>query len=169
MTIKNDGFGQGFSMAMEPIKEYPRCGKLKQNLALVLEGGMYTSALTDDESKQYGLQIDRLYEEVAECDDENLANHAKFMVASKCLKRKEYDKAQALLDQLPQKSEIPDKQALQANLLSMQGKNKEAAAILERMALSSLQETLVAVTKLIPILVCEDKLSQAEQLAKASQ
>ena len=168
-AIQNEGFQQGFSMAMEQIREYPRCGKLKQNLALVLEGGMLSSKLTEAENKNYGVQIDELYEEVAACDDENLANNARFMLASKCLKRKEYAKAQELLDKLPQKSAIPDKQSLEANLLSMQGKNKEAALILERMALNSLQETLMAVTKLIPILVSEDKLSQAEQLAKASR
>lgn len=56
MIIKNNGFQQGFSLAMEQIKEYPRCGKLKQNLALILEGGMFTT-LTDDESKQYGLGL----------------------------------------------------------------------------------------------------------------
>ncbi|SDX93156.1 hypothetical protein [Eubacterium barkeri] len=106
---------------------------------------------------------------MAICDDENLANNAKFMLASKCLKRKEYDKAQALLDQIPKKSDIPDKQSLQANLLSMQGKSSDVAVILERMALSSLQETLMAVTKLIPILVYENKLSEAEKLAKACQ
>lgn len=168
-TIKSDGFWQGFSLAMEQIREYPHCGKLKQNLALVLEGSMLTSNLTEDDNKKYSSQIDKLYEEVAVCDDDSLANNAKFMLASKCLRQKDYDKAQALLDQIPQRSTIPDKQTLQANLLSMKGKSKEAAVILERTALNSLQETLMAVTKLIPILVSENKISQAEQLAKASQ
>ncbi|MEG1884580.1 MAG: helix-turn-helix transcriptional regulator, partial [Clostridia bacterium] len=163
-TIKSDGFQQGFSLAMEQIREYPRCGKLKHDLAMVLEGSMIISNITEADDKKYSLQIDKLYEEVAACDDDSLANNAKFMLASKCLKRKDYDKAQALLDQLPQKSAIPDKQALQANLLSLQGKNKEAAVILERMALNSLQEALMPVTKLIPILVYEGNLSQAEHL-----
>ena len=168
-AIKSDGFPQGFLLAMEQIREYPRCEKLKQNTALLLEGAMFTSDLAENEKTNYGFQIDKLCEEVAGCDDVNLANNAKFMLASKYLRRKEYEKAEALLDQMPQKSEIPDKRTLQADLLSMQGKNKEAAVILERMALSSLQEILMAVTKLIPILVSEDKLLQAEHLAKASQ
>ncbi|MEG0692198.1 MAG: helix-turn-helix domain-containing protein [Oscillospiraceae bacterium] len=169
-TIKSDGFQQGFSLATEQIREYPHCETLKHKLAMVLEGSMMlTSNLTEDYDKKYSSQIEKLYEEVAACDDDSLANNARFMLASKCLKRKEYDKTQVLLDQMPQKSAIPDKQTLQANLLSMQGKNKEAAIILERMALNNLQETLVAVTKLIPILVYEGNLSQAEHLAKASQ
>ncbi len=168
-AIKNEGFQHGFSLAVEQIKEYPRCGKLKQNLALVLEGSILIANLTEDECQEFTSQIDKLYEEVAICDDENLANNAKFMLASKCLQRKEYDKAQSLLDQIPKKSDIPDKQSLQASLLSLQGKSSDAAVILERMALSSLQETLMAVTKLIPILVYENKLSEAEHLAKASQ
>ncbi|MEG2687249.1 MAG: helix-turn-helix transcriptional regulator [Christensenellaceae bacterium] len=168
-TIKTMGFQQGYDLAIEEIREYPHCGKLKYNLALILEGAMLTSNSAEDDSEKYGLQIDRLYEEIAACDDEILVNNARFMLASKCLKQNEFDKAQALLDLIPQKSAIPDKQALQANLLSMQGKSGEAAVILERMALSALQETLMEVTKLIPILVSENKFSQAEQLAKASQ
>ncbi|MEG1524416.1 MAG: helix-turn-helix domain-containing protein [Clostridia bacterium] len=168
-TIKTIGFQQGYDLAIAQIREYPHCGKFKYNLALVLEGAMLTSNLTEDDRKKYDLQIDRFYEEIAACDDEILVNNARFMLASKCLKRKDYNKAQALLDQMPQKSAVPDTQVLQANLLSMQGKSGEAAVILERMALTSLQETLVAVVKLIPILVSENKFSQAEQLAKASQ
>ena len=51
----------------------------------------------------------------------------------------------------------------------MQGKNQDAAIILERMALTSLQEVLMSVTKLIPILVSENKLCEADKLAKAIQ
>ncbi len=168
-TIKNSGFEQGYHLAVEQIREYPHCGKLKYNLALALDGATLISISAKDYHENYTTQIDKLYEEVATCNDETLANHARFILASKHLSKNEFDKAQILLDLIPQKSAIPDKQVLQANLLSMQGKSSEAAVIFEHMALISLQEVLVPVTKLIPILVSENKLSQAEQLANALQ
>lgn len=58
---------------------------------------------------------------------------------------------------------------MQADIYAKQGKTSEAAALLERLALTSLQEALIAVTKLIPLLVSEGKFAQGEQLAKASQ
>ncbi|MFI3214832.1 MAG: helix-turn-helix transcriptional regulator [Eubacteriales bacterium] len=168
-TIKTSGFEQGYNLAVEQIRDYPHCVKLKYNLALVLDGAVLISISAKDAHKNYTIQIDKLYEEVAECGDEISANNARFMLASKHLSKNEFDKAQVLLDLIPRKADIPDKQTLSANLLSMQGKSSEAAVILERMALTSLQEILVPITKLIPILVSEDKHLQAEQLAKAIQ
>lgn len=168
-TIKTSGFEQGYDLAVEQIRQYPHCGKLKYNLALILDGAVLISISAKDSHENYTIQIDELYKEVAECGDEILANNARFILASKHLSKNEFDKAQILIDLMPQKSAIPDKQTLQANMLSMQDKNSEAAVILERMALTSLQEILVPVTKLIPILVSEDKHLQAEQLAKSIQ
>ncbi len=166
-TIKTLGFKGGYDLALEKIREYPHCSKLKYNITLVLDGAILFSNPDNYPSIDYTSKIDRLYEEVAESDDEVLVNNARFMLVGKYLQRTEFDKAQTLLDLMPQKSSIPDKQILQTNLLTMQGKDSDAATILERMALSSLSETLMAVTKLIPILISENNLVEAQQLAKS--
>ncbi len=165
-TIRNVGFEEGYSSAMEQLKEYPHCDKLKYNLALSLKGALFLSNQSTD---GYDDQIIQLFEEVAECEDITLAQNARYMLAAKHLNHQEYDKAQTLLDLIPEKSTLPNKLDLQVNLLSMQGKHAAAAVILERMLLQTLQENLIAVTKLIPILVLEGKLEQATQLANASQ
>ena len=166
--IKDEDYSQGFALAMEKIKEYPRCAQLQHSIALVLEGSLLMANLTDDEVENYRSQITQLYEQVAESEDADLANRARYMLTSKLLQQGEYQRAQDLLNQMP-KADLPDKRTLQATLFSKVGKSAEAAALLERMAITSLQETLMTITKLIPLLVAEGKQMQARQLAKASQ
>jgi len=168
LKIKNEDYAQGFALAMDKIKEYPRCAQLQHAIALVLEGALLMAKLTNDEVENYRLQITKLYKRVAESDDADLANRARYMLASQLLQQGEYQRAQELLDQMP-KSVLPDKRTLQATLFSKVGKSAEAAALLERMAITSLQETLMTITKLIPVLVAEGKTTQAKHLAKASQ
>jgi transcriptional regulator with XRE-family HTH domain len=166
--MKNGNYLQAFSMAMEKVREYPQCAGLQHSVAMVLEGGLIMTELPDEEKERCRAQIAKLYERVAQCDDLMLANSARYMLASKSIQQRNYDKAQELLDQIPKKS-IPDKRTLQAELLAKQGKTAEAEAILERMALNSLQKTLMTVVKLIPLLTADGKSEQAEQLAGASR
>ncbi|MCI2059059.1 MAG: helix-turn-helix domain-containing protein [Oscillibacter sp.] len=165
---KDGDYLQAFSMAMEKVREYPQCAGLQHSAALVLEGGLLMAELSDEDRERCQGQITGLYERVAQSDDLILSNSARYMLASKSIQRGDYDKAQELLDRIPKKG-IPDKRALQADLLVKQGKTAEAAAILERMALNSLQETLMTVAKLIPLLAADGNIKQAEQLADASR
>lgn len=166
--IHAGAFSQGFSLAMEKVREYPRCARLQQALAMVLEGALMTENLPETEKEDYRQQITTLYEQVAQCDDPALANRARYMLAAKQLQLGNYERAQELLDQMP-KADLPDKRTLQADLYAKQSKTAEAAGLLEHLALTSLSETLISVTKLIPLLVAEGRTMQAEQLAKAAQ
>ena len=155
-------------MAMEKVREYPQCAGLQHSVAMVLEGGLLMADLSDEDRDRCQTQITGLYERVAQSDDLILSNSARYMLASKSIQRGDYDKAQELLDQIPKKG-IPDKRTLQADLLAKQGKTTEAEAVLERMTLNSLQETLMYVTKLIPLLAADGNVAQAKQLADASR
>jgi thioredoxin-like negative regulator of GroEL len=72
-----------------------------------------------------------LYERAAKSDNEQIRNKAVFMLASKYIGHEEYDKAQEMLDLLPERSAM-DKKQLQANLWIKQGKLSEATELLER-------------------------------------
>ena len=166
--MKDENFIQAFSMAMEKVREYPQCAGLQHSVAMVLEGGLLMADLSDEDRDRCQTQITGLYERVAQSDDLILSNSARYMLASKSIQRGDYDKAQELLDQIPKKG-IPDKRTLQADLLAKKGKTTEAEAVLERMTLNSLQETLMYVTKLIPLLAADGNVAQAKQLADASR
>ena len=166
--IRTGTFAEGFSLAMEKLREYPRCARLRHTLAMVLDGALMMADLPESEKEPYRAKITALYEEVAQSDDPALANRARYMLASKYLQQGDCTHAQEQLDQMPD-SEVPDKQLLQADLCAKQGNTAEAAALLERLALNQLSETLMIVTKLVPLLEKEGRAQQAEQLAKAAQ
>ena len=167
-SMQDGDYMSAFALAMEKIREYPRSAALQYSAAMVLEGGLLMSELPEAEAARCRAQITELYERVSLCGDPVRASSARYMLASKSIQAGDCSKAQALLDLIPVAG-VPDKRTLQADLLAKQGKTGEAAAVLERMALNSLQETLMTVTKLIPLLLAEGKAAQAEQLAGASR
>jgi tetratricopeptide (TPR) repeat protein len=166
--IRTGTFAEAFSLAMEKLREYPRCARLRHTLAMVLDGALMMADLPESEKEPYRAKITALYEDVAQSDDPALANRARYMLASKYLQQGDYAHVQEQLDRMPA-AEVPDKRTLQADLYAKQGRTAEAAALLERLVLTQLSETLMNVTKLVPLFEKEGRTRQAEQLAKAAQ
>lgn len=167
-NIQTGTFADGFSLAMDKLREYPRCDKLRHMLAMVLEGALMMADLPEAEKETYCDQITGLYEQIAQSDDPALANRARYLLASRQLQKGNLDRAQELLDGMPD-ADLPDKQTLQADLYAKQGETAQAAMLLERLAIGSLSQTLMAVTKLIPLLEKEGHAQEAGQLARAAQ
>ncbi|MEG0020300.1 MAG: helix-turn-helix transcriptional regulator [Oscillospiraceae bacterium] len=167
LKTQEESYACGFALGMEKVKEYPRCAHLRYAVALVLEGLLLRANLGGSEGKDYLAQLTQLYRQVAQCDDVSLANEAQYMLASKLMAQGEYQGAQELIDGMPREAR-QDKKTLQATLFSKVGKGEDAAALLEEIAISSLGKTLMAVTKLIPLLVAQGNMEQAKQLAKAA-
>lgn len=145
-TMKKEGFAKGFEQAMAKVREYPGQGALLHETALLLDGAlmMFGTGVADRES--YEKQILTLYERAADCDDAAVRGRALFMLASKYATAGEYDKAQALIDRLPDWDNL-DKRQLQARLLQERGKSDEAAELLARKlhgAVLEVQNTLFA-------------------------
>ena len=130
-TINKTGFESGFTMVIEKVQEYPSCGQLIHTSALILDGALMMSGMNADEKEKYNGQIIDLYERAAKSEDEQIRNSSIYMLASKRMGNEEYDKAQEMLDLLPERSAL-DKRQLQANLWIKQGKLTEAAELLER-------------------------------------
>lgn len=116
-TISQEGLDTGFELAVEKVLEYPNCAALLHSLAVLLDGSLIMSELLPEEKEHYQEQIISWYERAADCDNEKVKNNAVFMLTSKYIAQEEYEKAQNLIDSLPEKSAI-DKRILQANLFS---------------------------------------------------
>lgn len=166
--IRTGTFAGGFSLAVDKLREYPHCARLRHTLAMVLDGALLMADLPESEKEPYRAEITALYEQVPQSGDPALANRARYMLASKCLQQGDCAHAQELLAQMPD-AEVPDRRTLQADLYAKQGETAEAAALLERLALKQLSETLMTVTKLVPLLEKEGRARQAQQLARAAQ
>lgn len=163
--IEKDGFDAGFSIAIEKIREYPNCAELQQTLAVLLEGALmfYGSGLENRE--QYGDQIFSLYERAASGDDEKTRSKAQYMLVSKYIQKKEYEKAQQILDLLPERSALNKKQ-LQANLLIVQNQFEEAFILLERKLLKEINEVQSTLLTLVDAKLAADKVEEAEELSE---
>ncbi len=166
--FQQQGFSAMFSAAMEKVREYPVCGKLLHRTAVFLDGVLLLEEMEQTEKEDYQKEILALYEQAVSQGDGEIRSHACYMLCSKYMAKEEYEKAQKMLDALPEESSL-DKSTLQARLFLAQGKTKEAACILERSLLNK-------VNGLLPILSCmaetaakEGAWEKAEKLAKTCE
>lgn len=167
-VFHKDGFAAAFTMAMQKVREYPASAALLHALAMVLQGSLMMANVTKEQKQAYEAQITMLYQRVAESNDPQYADAANYMLASRLITAEEYDKAQEALDALPEHNAL-DKRTLQAQLWLAQGKNKEAAELVEHKALASLQQLQTALASLAKIAVLEGDEQNATQLAQCAQ
>lgn len=164
-TIKKEGFPKGFEQAMEKVREYPKQGALLHETALLLEGALLLHGSGLPDKKPYEEQILALYGRAADCDDAVARNRALFMLAGKYTNAGEYDKAQALIDRLPDWDNL-DKRQLQARLLQEQGKPDEAAQLLERKLHGAVLEVQTTLLSLLGAELKQEGGGDGERLAR---
>lgn len=162
--IESRGFQAGIAKAKEKVCMYPTSGVLLQSLAVMLQGMMMIKTPNESERKLCDAYILSLYERVLSCGDEESVAKAKFMLASRKIQDGDYERAQELLDTMPKNSEL-DKDLLQANLFIEQGKDKEAAVILERKIQKNMQNNLIILDRLTQIAHREGNEDAADELA----
>ncbi len=164
-TIRKSDFDSGFMMGMKKIKEYPSCAELIQSIALLMDGALVWYGAEIKNKESYHNQIIALYERVAKSDDESLRQKAIYMLASKYMGNNEFDKAQELINQLPE-SNYFDKSNLQANLSMNQGETGKALEILEQKLLKELNGIQNTIMKLADIELAEGNNKNAAHLGE---
>lgn len=162
LKIQQESYECGFRLAKEKIDEYPNSVELIHNLALILDGALMLFPMEEKEKKKYENEINSLYERISQCDNEELRNSVNFMLASKYIQKEEFDKAQKLIDYLPERSAM-DKKQLTANLFEKQAKFEEAEEIHERLLLSKVIEIW---NHLLTLISLELKLGQIQNATK---
>lgn len=167
-TIEKIGFQSGFSMVNERIKQYPTCVEFIEAMAVLLEGALLIYGTKVENKEFYEDQINSLYERAANGDDEKIRNKALYMLVSKSIQKKDYDKAQQMLDLLPERSAL-DKKQLQARLLQEQNKLAESSEIWERKLLAELNEIHITIISLLDVELAAGNNSKAEKLSSGLQ
>lgn len=148
-VVLSDGFDAGFTAAQEKIREYPNSDKLLHNFALQLQGLLTTAGLDEEQTKAYMKKIDAWNERLTKSDETVIRNGAYFMLASRAIADGQYDKAQEYLDQMPNRNDTPDKRMLQAAIYLNQNQAEEAAKLLERTLLTSINDVQMVMYRLI--------------------
>ena len=112
--------------------------------------------------------VETLYVRALNSSDSAIQNQAKAMLISRYMERKEYERAQELLNSLPEQ-DFFDKKQIQVNLLIELGKLGEAAKAAEEKLLSATNEIHATLMSLMEIAIKEDRIDDAEYIANVSK
>lgn len=164
-TALAEGLDAGFA-AEERIREYPNSDMLLYNFALQLQFLLATAGLEEEQAKRYLKRIDAWYERLSQSEEEVIRNGVNFMLAGRAIGQGEYDKAQAHLDRMPNRDDIPAKKMLQVGIYLAQNRAGEAAALLERMLLGAINEVQMILYKLIDANVALGEKDKAAYVAE---
>lgn len=163
-----NGAEHAFRMGMDKVREYPSCHLLVLNIAVTLKGilGMYAK----EEHPAFKGEIEKLYERAAKSTDEQIRDRANSLLILKYIDRKEYEKAEELLKQLPEEAgSMMDKSQMQVRLYMKQKQWKEAANILEKKLMTKLNEIQSALLDSMIIALEEGRDTDAEEIAEISR
>lgn len=172
--IQTKGIAEGFEMAKQKIHEYPHNELLLHCLTLQLDGLLTVSDLSPDEMHKYDDIIVRWYTHLADSNDSKISNSANYMMVSRFINKGDYDKAQEILDLMPDKEDIissmADKQMLQISIYQHQGRIDEANKDLQNALLIALNKIQMLLYKMIDIDLSAGKMQTAKIIAnKTSQ
>ena len=160
-----DGLDAGFALAREQLRRYPNSDYLAYNLATILTG-LLSLAADAQARENYEDQITQWYERAAQSDDPKVRNHVPWMLASRNIRRKDWDAAQRSIDALPERQPI-DRRALQAQLLSARDNPNEAAKLLEEVVLAAGQELSAALVSLVDAEIAAGEMDAADFAARS--
>lgn len=163
IVASEKGISAAFSFANDKLHEYPSCDNLTLGTALTLEG---TFMLYPNESvkQEYRDLIEVLYERAAGSQNMGIRNQAMGMLISKCMERKEYDKAEKMLMETPDEVSF-NKVTLLTRLHMAKGEYAAAAEIMERKLLSEASSIDSMLLSLIEIAWKEGRTEDARQIA----
>ena len=161
---EKEGIDAAYQEALEKVKEYPGSHMLMMNVGAALEGLLLLGNVPDngEDMKKW---VEELYLRASESEDPAVANQAKAMLISKYRERKEYDKAQALLDTLPDESFV-DKKQIQANILFAQEKYEESGKLTEEKLISGISDIYGCLITLLELALKEGRIEDAEYIVE---
>lgn len=172
--VRIKGMAAGFETAEQKIHEYPYSEALLHCLTFQLDGLLAMSGLPEEEAHSYEPTLVEWYRRLAKSKDSKISNSANFMMVSRYIRKGEYDRAQEILDIMPDKedalSSVADKRILQVNLYLCRGETEKALKDLQNALLIALNKVQMLLYKLIDGELADGKVQTAKSIAdKASQ
>ncbi len=170
--VERDGIDAGFLYAHEKIREYPNSDMLLYNCAAMLQGllllklGPQESKERQGKTEEYMLQIEKWNERLADSEETVIKNSALFMLANRAVGREEYEKAQAFLDQMPNRNNTPDKRMMQATIYMKQSRTEEMVTLMQQALLGAVNDIQMILFKLLEAELAAEELAAAEYVAE---
>lgn len=164
-AAQSEGIEEAFRLIQEKVREYPCCARLLYQMASVLIGLPIVLPCTEEQIRKSNAYAIELYERVETCDDPIYVNRARYVLASRWIQEENYEKAQKMIDLLPEYNGL-DKRQLRISMLMKQKKSEEAAELLEKKLNSSIQEVFLLLNSLATVAVWEEDRERAGKLAE---
>lgn len=166
--IQEENLDAGFQMMNQKIREYPHCASLIHSFALLGDSSLILSELPLEEKQKYEDILIDWYRRVADSNDEKQKARAASMLACKYTMRQEYEKAQEMIDLLPEYN-ILDKRTSQADLwLNQKEHLTEAAALMQRKLMITVIDMNGILLRLVRIALAAGNEQKAAQIAEIS-
>lgn len=167
--VREKGISGGFAAAEQKIHEYPHNEFLRQCLTLQLDGHLTMSGLSAEERHPYDEKILSWYQSLMESDDIKISNSAGYMIAGKLIGAGSYDKAQEVLDAMPDRedliSSMADKLMLQVLIYQHQGMAEKAAKELQNALLPALNKVQMLLYKMVDAELAAGEIRTAKKIA----
>lgn len=167
-TALTEGMKAAFLMAEQKIQEYPTDVKLIHTLAMTLQGTMMMAEVSEQEKSDFDAKIQKMYERVGSSGKSKYADQSNYMLAARAIQEKRYDRAQELIDKLPEYNAL-DAKLLQANLWAQTGRAQEAEKVYASKILSHLSQLQIPLGRLIEEAAKSGDSENASRLVKCGQ
>lgn len=156
--IQEDGFEQGFQFALEQVRAFPTCENLIYSLGVFLQPSLELQPI--DQQNKYREEVAKLYFRIRNSENIEIKKEAISYLFYLYCKKREYDKATALLSDYPD-----DTKLMMAHLYQQKKEYEPSCVLLEHRMLEiavELQSILVSLTQ---IALSEKRSADAEKLA----
>ncbi len=156
--IQEDGVEQGFQFALEQVRAFPTCENLIYSLGVFLQPSLELQPI--DQQNKYREELAKLYFRIRNSENIEIKKEAISYLFYLYCKKREYDKATALLSDYPD-----DTKLMMAHLYQQKKEYEPSCVLLEHRMLEiavELQSILVSLTQ---IALSEKRSADAEKLA----
>lgn len=147
---RSKGIAAAFDYAEEELREWPHCDQLLLSMALALSGQISLQGLSHEEAEPYDRRVTALFERASRSGNESIRHSAEWMLVSRCLAGQATDKAQEVLDRIPDPP-AQDKRLMQIRLLIAQDRNEAAAEMAAEHLLRAVMQVQAVASYLMEI------------------
>lgn len=157
-TVQEKGYKTAFQMAINKIHDFPTCENLIYSVVMYLTGALIL--YDTSESERYEKVFEAFYEQLSHSQNAEIKEMAVSMLISNSLNRKDFSKAEELINTLSSSS--IDKEERIAILYTEQGKFLDALKIWEHRLLNSITKIQTALMNMSNIAAKEERIEDAD-------
>ncbi len=171
-VVQTEGFDVGFQFAEAKLLEYPYNDTLWHYTTVQMDGYLLMTGMDDAAKEPYDAKIISWYKKLSKSEDDKISNSAKYMLAGRYIRMEKYEKAQEILDLMPDKEDIlssmADKLMLQVVIYQKNGEAERAVKELQYALLPAVQKVQMLLNKLVDAEIIAGNMDTAKVIAEKS-